>query len=1202
MIYLDETDENISQDIIYRKEFQLYKSTNTTIDFIPKFLIKDIIEKGDYLEFHAYQLFIKNYLNPNTRYSRLLIKWETGLGKTIGALSIALNFINYYQKQEEYLSEEISLGSVFILGFTQQIFRDELFKYPEFGFISREELANLKQIKKQAYMGNLADIEHLKKFNTMLKKRLQNRKGNGFFVFIGYKELTNHLFIRNEDDKINLQSIEDQELLNMIEKGDIKINKELLETFANSLLICDEVHNIYNSSEKNNWGVAIQTILNYHKSCRAVFLSATPINNSPTESIDLLNLLLPRQHYKMLHKKDFFTKDEDLLPNKEKELANYFRGRVSYIRNRNPQNMALKSFSGEKIKNIDYLKFIRCPMSKFHYKTYKDAIKDKETIGLEGIYLFDFAIPDPSEKNPFESMGLYKAKDLKEKLNSATQQWKNMTGIHYNSKKDIITGVALHRDNITTISSKYKKMIDMVIDSIKQKKGKIFIFHNNIHNSGTLFIQEILYQNGMIGEFDNSSDTTICSICGNMRKDHNKGQLISLINEDSKQDGEQNTSNIEQDHFYSPTRFVIVHSNLDKKRITQSLEKYNSIGNIDGSKFMILIGSKIIKESHSMNSVRQLYVMSRPDNISTLIQVIGRAVRLNSHKLLPKKDQNVTIFIFTSSIPGQDTLSFEEIRYKEKVDVYKVIQRIEKIMHENAIDIHFNYENIWKESDEDKNFDLTILPYNKPNIKSNFKLDELNLSTFNTFHAKEEVEYLMYMIKKLFIEFSSVWKYNDLFNAVLNPPFNTEINTSLISQSLFNIALNNLIYMESINYIEPKLQNLNNTLVYNNLLDKVRNPNDKIFIEQSGIPYILTQYGEYYIMAPIVNDEIPNNAEIIYRKYNNVKPYLMNIKDYLIYDMNTNYGEKKIKFIKKWENVSVNHLELAVCDYGIKFHQDFIEEVIEYVIKIWTDPDVKKIEYHNFYIKMLYYYDIQKLIAWAHTVNDNIRKKYKDYILPINTKLLNKKLEKEIEEYKKNKEESSGFVNLLISSINRDDPYWISTGMMQEYDNKILITNAIFDGLYRKSKTISKINADLLPVGHFLTKVPRFYIINEGWRDDPSYSLTDKTVKENSIIIGYDSRSKTGLTVKFKVRTPVQNIKQFKDNRMIEKGAICSTKSKTFLKDIAKKLDIDLGDTNMNVDFLCQQIRSKLIYNELKSRMSNKPLRWHYFVYEAQDL
>jgi hypothetical protein len=42
-----------------------------------------------------------------------------------------------------------------------------------------------------------------------------------------------------------------------------------------------------------------------------MFLSATPLNNSPSEVIDLLNLLLPHHDnmYPMLNKQDFFEND-----------------------------------------------------------------------------------------------------------------------------------------------------------------------------------------------------------------------------------------------------------------------------------------------------------------------------------------------------------------------------------------------------------------------------------------------------------------------------------------------------------------------------------------------------------------------------------------------------------------------------------------------------------------------------------------------------------------------------------------------------------------------------------------------------------------------------------------------------------------------------------------------------------------------------
>lgn len=47
--------------------------------------------------------------------------------------------------------------------------------------------------------------------------------------------------------------------------------------------------------------------------------------------------------------------------------------------------------------------------------------------------------------------------------------------------------------------------------------------------SGTLFIREILLYNGIIGEFDNSRDDTLCIICAKKRKDHNKFELDETL-------------------------------------------------------------------------------------------------------------------------------------------------------------------------------------------------------------------------------------------------------------------------------------------------------------------------------------------------------------------------------------------------------------------------------------------------------------------------------------------------------------------------------------------------------------------------------------------------------------------------------------------------------------------------------------------------
>ncbi len=1192
--YLDETDTHINEDILSRKEFQIFKKSVEAIKFkdqlqendeknniIPKFLIKNNLPQSNYLDLRSYQMFVRNYMNPTTPYSRLFLKWQTGLGKTIGSLSLALNFIRYYQKQQE-LEESNEIGSVYIIGFTGSIFKEELLAFPEFGFITRQELDKLEKLKKASYSENPVDVENYKKFYISIKKRLGNRKGNGFFKFIGYKELANHLFGLEDVDVLG---VSDENMLKMIEEGNVKINKELLDQFRNSLLICDEIHNVYNTVEKNNWGVAIQTILNYHASCRAIFLSATPIQNSPTEVIDLLNLLLPRKYYPMLEKKDFFDQKNDL--KNENKLSEYLKGRVSFIIDRNPAFMATKTIVGENIKGIDYLSFIRCPMSDFHYKTYKEiVVSDISTLGQEGQYLLDFVIPDPSFKDPFKNIGMFKTKDVKSKLENAPRDWKSKIGIYYDSENDTISGNILKKDNIKKISNKYYEMIKSIHDDIKNKKGKIFVYHTVIHMSGTLFIQEILKHNNIIGEFDNSNDDTMCVTCGNLRKDHRKEQLTPSISHE----------NI--DHYFQPVRFMIVHSNLEKSSITKIFDKFNHINNTDGSKFMILLGSKIIQESRSLKAIRNVYVMSKPENIPSFIQIIGRAIRLGSHNALPQEQRHVDIKIFTSCLPIKKNniyeIGLEEIKYKEKTETYRIIQKIEKIIHENAIDAYFNYDTIWKKTQDDSKLDM--LPYSI----DKFKINELNLSTFNAYHAKFEVDYICYIIKRLFIEISSIWKYDDLFSAVKLPPFHVEINTSILSKDLFNIALNNILYSDFQDYVEPQIKKFQHTITNTNIMDKIHNPDDKIILEKDGIQHVIIQTGNMYSMVPLEYNEPSVDTEIIYRKNIYAQDEVVNIIDYLKFYSDFGYEDKKIKFIQKWENTPILYLEQSLCDFGVKFHRSFIEEIIVYIFKILTDPKQSKSKYHDFYIKMLYYYNISKIIIWAHTLNNKMNEKYKKYITPVSLKLL-KQADIDINNLKnpsKNKEEieSSGTINLLIETINKTDPNWISTNLVKDYEDKYKTINEIFDNIHKKSK-IQKIRADLLPVGHNLGKIPRFYNPELGiWVDEPSYIEKIKILKENPIIVGYDTRSKTGISIKFKLRGPMKT--KTYDQRSIEKGSMCSTKSKGFLTNIAKQLHIKFDESHFATEEICNAIRTRLIYNELKERINKTGIKWFYFINE----
>jgi hypothetical protein len=1376
MAYLPENDtKNIVEDVLKRKEFYRFKIDHDddadkhdhkeSYNIVPRFMIEKMINDGNYLRFTSYQMFVNNFINPNTPYSRLLLKHETGTGKTVGSLSVALNFIQYYQK--ESLQGSSNIGSVFVVGFTSAQFKTELLRYPEFGFISSQELHKLKLLKKTAYNGNKHDIENLQEFLMRIKKRFNNREGNGFFQFKGYKKLVNDIFII-KDDKIQLNSLDEDGIFAAIKDDKITLNKTLLEQFKNSLIICDEIHNTYNSLEKNNWGIALQYILNHHPSVRAIFLSATPINNNPTEIVDLLNILLPSTSYPIkLRKADLFENDKQLKRGALDKIANLCKGRISYLRDVNPLYFPSKKIIGTTIPGAPYLKFIRCPMSDFHFKTYQSAYSG--SLSPESQYLVDFALPNPND----DKIGIYQTSQIKKDLQYASQQWKEKNKINY--KKDRIIGDILRIENLYKISNKFYQMLKTILEIINNQNGKIFIYHNIIHMSGVLFIQEILFQNNVIGEYDSSTANTLCAICGNPRKTHSTTQLgggvivnggsttdeeitikhnlttdlyevylhdadiynlpvleykkcdntlfihsalincfqhnatviikvinilektnhividstpiniklqnilnklnyfvlssknqggciyyastsisklsasekynlIAKIKKKKKQNPKKNVKGgrkknkhknkspfietinqkkpkIDPEHTYMPVRCIVAHSMLDRARMNASLEKYNSPDNADGARIMILIGGKIVKEAFDIKAVREMMIMGRPDNIPTLIQILGRAVRKGSHRNLPSNKRNVNIRIFTTCMPTKAKfngemeymLGYEEDKYVEKLKHYQIIQNIEKTLHENAIDSAINRDIIWTKSEQEyynkhKNHKELGSLYFEPNLPKHilnkkFTLNELNLETFNAFHSDDEISKIIIIIKRLFIEKSPIWEYKDLLYAVKNSKkwfINIGFNTMLIDEQLFVVALTRLLWINNDKYVEPLINHANKQI--SSVIELLFDSDDKIIILPGDQKSVISLVGKYYILFPI--DEVTNqpikNVELPYRINKKKENAVINIRGFLESGHSLiQYSDKRDRFYTKWNNVAIENLEMAVCDFGTDFHIAFLDECIEYIFNVWTCHKMKKDPLHDFYFKMLNYYDLRRLVIWGHTLKPFMFKKYDKFLTPVNIKIKkNNKLK--IENVKSNEMGTSGLVNMLKSSINKSDLNWVSTGLKKQFEDNLSNSLLLFDGNYKKgSSKDKKVEADLVPTGHFLNYIPKFYHPTDGWFESPEYMESNAVYIENSDIIGYDERSKTGVHIRFKIRNPIQNIKQYKDSRMIEKGSVCSSKNKIYLKEIAIKIGIKI-EGKINVITLCNEIRTKLIYLELKERIAETKKKWFYFIYERR--
>jgi hypothetical protein len=230
----------------------------------------------------------------------------------------------------------------------------------------------------------------------------------------------------------------------------------------------------------------------------------------------------------------------------------------------------------------------------------------------------------------------------------------------------------------------------------------------------------------------------------------------------------------------------------------------------------------------------------------------------------------------------------------------------------------------------------------------------------------------------------------------------------------------------------------------------------------------------------------------------------------------------------------------------------------------------------------MYVYDLQNFVLWVNTVLDkDVHKKYIGYTTKKKSK--NKPIERE---------ENDNLINYLKSSLNKSDENWINTSFnetVKKYSQKI---NSLTDGVYVKKNNIKPLESEL-PVGHLLCNNPRYYDPeNDSWYTSP---LHKQKYKENDVIVGYDERIPNSISTRFKIRSPAHSIKQYKDNRLVEKGTVCNTKSKPFLINLSSKLDIEV--TNANINEMCKNIRKRLITLEIEERKKKSNIKYFYFLY-----
>lgn len=828
-------DDNFQEKIFKKKEFFNYQvkhrpEINTYND-----LAQYRKNATSQFKLAEYQQMLSNYFNPDTPFNSLLLFHGLGTGKTCCAINIASRFYEQIRKYNTRIH-------ILVHG---PILKDNWIHEIKNSVCSSIKDATEKQIFE------LYNILSYKAFN----KRVLGEK------------------IRNKDFKTDKTSKYKKN-----ESGEIIRNESFnkINSLDNTLLIVDEAHNITG----NDWGLAIKKIAAVSKNLKILLLTGTPMKNAADDIVPLIEIMnIANKNYDKLP--PIFTGNNhslDFTTNGEKILREAVKGKFSYIAGGDKYLFAVRNDVGIIPDSLKFTKVCPVHFNKEQYDFYSKIV-DMNDNGLEkqSSDVCNFIFPKLSydDKKSYIEMTFGKngldeisaevetnRRDfnvaLKDYINERVDKDKKIKNdndlIYLNNKT--LTGRFLHKDYLKLFSPKFHQALTNIQNLVEGKKGPRTAFiYSNLVLIGINMFKQVLLQNGFIEFTDNkektlnnATDETVCYYCGKTKKEHN---------------------NI-HNHVYYPATFIVITGEKDdddvdmeeknkQKKLVE--EVFSSNENREGKYIKLILGSQVISEGYNTKNLMEVHILDVYYNFARVDQVVGRAIRKNSHRYLySERNPYPVVDVYKYCMVDKKPTN-EELLYQKAEKKHAMIKYVEHIIKEEAVDKYLNYE--WNNKPIEKciplehgnKYDTQVLtPKEKENVckAENDYLDKSYLT-------KEDKEY----IDKI----NNNKKLVDI-NTFTNNMIKYEIDNckSLIkSMYLFKYAYT---LEEIINFVKEKYDNDNNFdiyYIYKALDDLVPiNDNDFNNIDNNIVKDKFNKLGyliyinNYYIFQPLTqSDNIP---------------------------------------------------------------------------------------------------------------------------------------------------------------------------------------------------------------------------------------------------------------------------------------------------------------------------------------------------------
>lgn len=691
-----------------------------------KYRLTDDIQKKRGSEFQAfpYQKFLRDYMQLSSPYRGILLYHGLGSGKTCSAIAIAEqmrsekrilvllpaslrhNFIGTVGKEglkfcgaKEYQSRNSG--------------NRDIKEY--YTFISYNAPNLLKQLEAYGSLDNhIIIVDESHKLISMMANSMQGMSKQGKTIYEQLINARNSKIVFLSGTPINTEAFEAALMFNVL-RGMIEMQVFMMQSvdekrygptwalkkFEDLMMELDEVDYIEINKQNRLMTIHLRNVMSYDSHFGEVVEKVVDASAKAGVMINFDK-----------------THDFPLFPNEPEEFQRYF------IDDSDPLNEKLKNrdvfkrrilgltsyYRGAKdiyYPRVNEVNFVNVPMSDYQFRQYSEARlveqdsekssrvsmaaaqgKPSDSVKKGGLFRIfsrefsNFVFPPDIDRPYLKHASIKKpgAKNKKTNSNGITNHLKNADIVanemienslnrkklneRYQKRLDVsLTALDAKASTYLTSGSngldKYSPKMKAIVEKLQTCKGKILVYSNFRTLEGIEIFSKVLDYNGFT--------------------QYKKGRKAKK--------GEM--------------QYALFTGTEDDKERINALAEYNAYDNRYGDKLKVLLITSAGAEGLDLKCVRQVHIMEPYWTEIRAQQVIGRAVRVNSHVDLPASDKVVDIFryhsVFTDAQRAErkkEPLSTDEYVYKNALIKQRVVDDLLLILKETAVDCVLNsYDN-----------------------------------------------------------------------------------------------------------------------------------------------------------------------------------------------------------------------------------------------------------------------------------------------------------------------------------------------------------------------------------------------------------------------------------------------------------------------------------------------------------------------------